>query len=106
MQIQNLSPPNTSDNTLEVTLKKGANGLGFSFIMCGLDPPTPDFGSLVRVKQLFPGQPAQQSGQIQEGDVILAINGQPVKELSYPVFTDLYSISTPILALIHDLDII
>ncbi|XP_028332371.1 tyrosine-protein phosphatase non-receptor type 13 [Gouania willdenowi] len=73
----------TEDNTQEVTLIKNASGLGFSFLMCELDPPTRDFGSLVRIKQLFPGQPAQQSGKIQEGDILLAINGQPVKELSY-----------------------
>eukprot|EP00064_Thunnus_orientalis_P012454 superscaffoldBa00001912_g12489 len=74
----------TNDNTQEVTLTKSANGLGFSFLMCELDPPTRDFGSLIRIKQLFPGQPAQQSGRIQEGDVLLAINGQSLKELSYP----------------------
>lgn len=83
-----LPPPTPSDNTQEVTLTKSANGLGFSFLMCELDPPTRDFGSLVRIKQLFPGQPAQQSGRIQEGDVLLAINGQSLKELSYPVCAD------------------
>ncbi|KAG7226485.1 hypothetical protein INR49_003805 [Caranx melampygus] len=74
----------TDENTQEVTLTKNANGLGFSFLMCELDPPTRDFGSLVQIKQLFPGQPAQQSGRIQEGDVLLAVNGQSLKELSYP----------------------
>ncbi len=77
-----------SENTQEVILTKSANGLGFSFLMCELDPPTRDFGSLVRIKQLFPGQPAQQSGMIQEGDVLLAINGQSLKELSYIVRAD------------------
>ncbi|KAK9530146.1 hypothetical protein VZT92_011670 [Zoarces viviparus] len=71
----------TADNTQEVTLTKSANGLGFSFLMCELDPPTRDFGSLVRIKQLFPGQPAQQSGRMLEGDVLLAINGQSLKQL-------------------------
>lgn len=71
-----------------MTLTKSANGLGFSFVMCELDPPIRDFGSLVRIKQLFDGQPAQQSGRIQEGDVLLAINGQSIKELSYPVCAD------------------
>ncbi|MED6261890.1 hypothetical protein ATANTOWER_011477, partial [Ataeniobius toweri] len=75
----------TDENILEVTLTKDVNGLGFSFLMCELDPPTKDFSSLVRIKQLFPGQPAEQSGRIQEGDVLLAINGQSLKELSYPV---------------------
>uniref|UniRef100_A0A669B6A2 PDZ domain-containing protein n=1 Tax=Oreochromis niloticus TaxID=8128 RepID=A0A669B6A2_ORENI len=77
-----------TDNTKEVTLIKNENGLGFSFLMCELDPPTRDFGSLVRIKQLFPGQPAEQSGRIQEGDVLLAINGQSLKDLSYPVCAD------------------
>ncbi|XP_077359927.1 FERM and PDZ domain-containing protein 2 isoform X1 [Festucalex cinctus] len=75
----------TDENTQEVTLTKTANGLGFSFIMCELDPPIPDFGNLIRIKQLFPDQPAQLSGRINEGDVLLAINGQSLKELSYPV---------------------
>ncbi|XP_039991737.1 FERM and PDZ domain-containing protein 2 [Xiphias gladius] len=85
----------TDDNTQEVTLTKSANGLGFSFLMCELDPPTRDFGSLVRIKQLFPGQPAQQSGRIQEGDVLLAINGQSLKELSYPKVLRLFKTSPP-----------
>ncbi|XP_076615290.1 FERM and PDZ domain-containing protein 2 isoform X2 [Chaetodon auriga] len=85
----------TDDNTQEVTLTKSANGLGFSFLMCELDPPTRDFGSLVRIKQLFPGQPAQQSGRIQEGDVLLAINGQSLKELSYPKVLKLFKTSPP-----------
>ncbi|KAM9837391.1 FERM and PDZ domain-containing protein 2 [Aulostomus maculatus] len=81
------------DNTQEVTLTKSATGLGFSFLMCELDPPTRDFGSLIRIKQLFPGQPAQQSGRIQEGDVLLAINGQSLKELSYPKVLKLFKTS-------------
>uniref|UniRef100_A0A3P8WYU3 PDZ domain-containing protein n=1 Tax=Cynoglossus semilaevis TaxID=244447 RepID=A0A3P8WYU3_CYNSE len=71
--------------TQEVMLTKSSKGLGFSFIMCELDPPTREFGSMVRIKQLFPGQPAEQSGRIQEGDVLLALNGQSLKELSYSV---------------------
>lgn len=73
------------ENTQEVTLTKSANGLGFSFVMCELDPPIPDLGNLIRIKQLFPGQPAQMSGRINEGDVLLAIDGHSLKELSYPV---------------------
>lgn len=74
-----------SENTQEVTLTKSGDGFGFSFLMCELDPPRRDFGTLVRIKKLFPGQPAQQSGRILEGDVLLAINGQPLKKLTYPV---------------------
>ncbi|XP_029933905.1 FERM and PDZ domain-containing protein 2 [Myripristis murdjan] len=85
----------TDDNTLEVTLRKSTNGFGFSFIVCELDPPSRDYGSLVRVKQLFPDQPAQQSGRIQEGDVILAINGQPLRELPYTKVLHLFKKSPP-----------
>ncbi|KAM4715638.1 FERM and PDZ domain-containing protein 2 isoform 2-T2 [Anableps anableps] len=83
----------TDENIKEVTLTKDVNGLGFSFLMCELDPPTKDFSSLVRIKQLFPGQPAEQSGRIQEGDVLLAINGQSIKELSYPKVLKLFKTS-------------
>ncbi|XP_036403195.1 tyrosine-protein phosphatase non-receptor type 13 [Megalops cyprinoides] len=72
----------SDDNTLEVMLKKNLNGLGFSFMIAELDAP-PDFGSIVRIKRLFPGQPADESGLIQQGDIILAVNGIPVKGLSY-----------------------
>ncbi|XP_072312586.1 FERM and PDZ domain-containing protein 2 [Eucyclogobius newberryi] len=82
------------DNTQEVTLTKSAVGLGFSFLMCELDPPREDFNSLVRIKEVFPGQPAQQSGQIQEGDVLLAINGQSLKELTYPKVLKLFKTSS------------
>ncbi|KAG7514141.1 FERM and PDZ domain-containing protein 2 [Solea senegalensis] len=85
----------TDENTQEVTLTKNASGLGFSFLMCEVDPPTREFSSLVRIKELFPGQPAQQSGRIQEGDVLLAINGQSLKELSYPKVLKLFKNSPP-----------
>ncbi|KAM8889567.1 FERM and PDZ domain-containing protein 2 isoform 2-T4 [Synchiropus picturatus] len=83
----------SSENTHVVTLTKSNNGLGFSFLMCELDPPTSDFGSLIRIKELFPGEPAILSGRIQEGDVLLAINGQSLKELSYPKVLKLFKTS-------------
>ncbi|CAM4705987.1 unnamed protein product [Leuciscus chuanchicus] len=70
------------ENIQEVKLKKILNGLGFSFFISELDTSL-DCGSIVRIRTLFPGQPAEESGQIQEGDVILSINGQPLKGLSY-----------------------
>ncbi|XP_024913875.1 FERM and PDZ domain-containing protein 2 [Cynoglossus semilaevis] len=85
----------TDDKTQEVMLTKSSKGLGFSFIMCELDPPTREFGSMVRIKQLFPGQPAEQSGRIQEGDVLLALNGQSLKELSYSKVLKLFKTSPP-----------
>ncbi|XP_061564678.1 tyrosine-protein phosphatase non-receptor type 13 isoform X2 [Cololabis saira] len=85
----------TDENTQQVMLTKSANGLGFSFLMCELDPPRRDFGSLIRIKELFPGQPAEQSGKIREGDVLLAVNGQSLKALSYPKVIKLFKTSPP-----------
>ncbi|XP_028822935.1 tyrosine-protein phosphatase non-receptor type 13 isoform X2 [Denticeps clupeoides] len=72
----------SDDNILEVTLKKRLNGLGFSFLFAEIDTSL-DSGILVRIKTLFPGQPAEECGLIQEGDVILAVNEEPLKGLSY-----------------------
>ncbi|KAF4106978.1 hypothetical protein G5714_012968 [Onychostoma macrolepis] len=68
----------SDDNIQEVTLKKRLNGLGFSFFITELDTSL-DSGSIVRIRTLFPGQPADESGKIREGDVILSINGEPLK---------------------------
>ncbi|XP_032868851.1 FERM and PDZ domain-containing protein 2 isoform X1 [Amblyraja radiata] len=71
----------TDDNTFEVKMKKNSGGLGFSFLQCAsADDPR---GGLVRIKRLFPGQPAEETGQMEVGDVILAVNGAAVKGLSY-----------------------
>ncbi|XP_042623027.1 FERM and PDZ domain-containing protein 2 isoform X2 [Cyprinus carpio] len=70
------------DNIQEVTLKKRLNGLGFSFFITELDTSLGS-GSIVRIRTLFPGQPAEESRKIREGDVILSINGEPLKGLSY-----------------------
>uniref|UniRef100_A0A803WGM5 Tyrosine-protein phosphatase non-receptor type 13 n=1 Tax=Ficedula albicollis TaxID=59894 RepID=A0A803WGM5_FICAL len=72
----------TAENTFEVKLLKNSSGLGFSF--CREDNLTPEqLGStIVRVKKLFPGQPAAESGQIEIGDVILKVNGASLKGLT------------------------
>uniref|UniRef100_A0A3Q1JCM9 PDZ domain-containing protein n=1 Tax=Anabas testudineus TaxID=64144 RepID=A0A3Q1JCM9_ANATE len=72
----------TDENTHEVVLKKSLSGLGFSFSISQLHSG-PDRGSVVRIKRLFPGQPALESGLLREGDVILSVNKEPVKDLSY-----------------------
>ncbi|XP_076022160.1 tyrosine-protein phosphatase non-receptor type 13 [Genypterus blacodes] len=72
----------TDENTYAVVLKKNLSGLGFSFHISQLDSRT-DHGSVVRIKRLFPGQPALESGLLHVGDVILSINKEPVKDLSY-----------------------
>ncbi|KAJ8014061.1 hypothetical protein DPEC_G00036340 [Dallia pectoralis] len=73
----------TDENTLEVRLKKSPCGLGFSFYISELNSGFDQGSSVVRIKTLFQGQPAQESGQIIEGDVLLAVNGQQVTGLSY-----------------------
>uniref|UniRef100_A0A6J0US88 Tyrosine-protein phosphatase non-receptor type 13 n=1 Tax=Pogona vitticeps TaxID=103695 RepID=A0A6J0US88_9SAUR len=72
----------TDDNTFEVKLVKNSSGLGFSF--CREDSVSPEQpgASIVRVKKLFPGQPAAESGQIEVGDIILKVNGSSLKGLS------------------------
>ncbi|XP_013873970.1 tyrosine-protein phosphatase non-receptor type 13 isoform X1 [Austrofundulus limnaeus] len=72
----------TNENTHEVVLRKSSSGLGFSFYISQLCSGA-DRGTVVRIKRLFPGQPAQESGLLREGDVILSVNKEPVKDLSY-----------------------
>ncbi|NWU95498.1 FRPD2 protein, partial [Upupa epops] len=40
-------------------------------------------GAIVRIKRLFPGQPAEENGKIKVGDIILAVNGKPIQGLRY-----------------------
>ncbi|NWW48234.1 FRPD2 protein, partial [Pedionomus torquatus] len=40
-------------------------------------------GAIVRIKRLFPGQPAEENGEIEAGDIILAVNGKPTQGLLY-----------------------
>uniref|UniRef100_A0A8C6T047 PDZ domain-containing protein n=1 Tax=Neogobius melanostomus TaxID=47308 RepID=A0A8C6T047_9GOBI len=72
----------TDENTHEVILKKSLTGLGFSFYITQMNSGM-DRGSLVRIKRLFPGQPALESGLLREGDVILAVN----KENYFSIFS-------------------
>eukprot|EP00070_Physeter_catodon_P007282 XP_007115740.2 tyrosine-protein phosphatase non-receptor type 13 isoform X9 [Physeter catodon] len=72
----------TEENTFEVKLFKNSSGLGFSFSREDNLIPEQMNISIVRVKKLFPGQPAAESGQIAVGDVILKVNGACLKGLS------------------------
>lgn len=75
-----------------MVLRKSLSGLGFSFYISQLHSG-PDRGSVVRIKRLFPGQPAQESGLLREGDIILTVNKEPLKNLPYQVeFICLYQI--------------
>nr|XP_010592377.1 tyrosine-protein phosphatase non-receptor type 13 isoform X8 [Loxodonta africana] len=72
----------TEENTFEVKLFKNSSGLGFSFSREDNLVPEQMNTSTVRVKKLFPGQPAAESGKIDVGDVILKVNGVSLKGLS------------------------
>uniref|UniRef100_A0A7N8XN27 Protein tyrosine phosphatase non-receptor type 13 n=1 Tax=Mastacembelus armatus TaxID=205130 RepID=A0A7N8XN27_9TELE len=70
------------DNMFEVCLLKNTSGLGFSFSREENIPGEPPGSSMVRVKKLFPGQPAAESDRINVGDVILQVNQTHLKGLS------------------------
>ncbi|KAM9841573.1 tyrosine-protein phosphatase non-receptor type 13 [Aulostomus maculatus] len=72
----------TKENVFEVCLLKNTSGLGFSFSREENIPDEPPGSSMVRVKKLFPGQPASESGRINVGDVILRVNQTSLKGLS------------------------
>ncbi|XP_056146193.1 tyrosine-protein phosphatase non-receptor type 13 isoform X1 [Lampris incognitus] len=72
----------TDDNVFSVSLLKNSSGLGFSFSREENIPDEPPGSSMVRVKKLFPGQPAAESGCINVGDVILRVNQTSLKGLS------------------------
>uniref|UniRef100_A0A5F8HJJ6 PDZ domain-containing protein n=1 Tax=Monodelphis domestica TaxID=13616 RepID=A0A5F8HJJ6_MONDO len=73
----------TDDNTFEVTLTKNSSGLGFSFLQMARESSDHLRSYVVRIKRLFPGQPAEENGEIAVGDIILAVNGKPTQGLSY-----------------------
>ncbi len=81
-----------ADNILEVMLQKSLSSLGFSFIISELGP---DEGSMVHIKSLSSGQPAGDCGLLKEGDIILAVSGEPVRGLSYEVKDILFIFHTP-----------
>ncbi|KAK5852166.1 hypothetical protein PBY51_023658 [Eleginops maclovinus] len=72
----------TEENVFEVLLLKNTSGLGFSFSREEHIPEETPGSSMVRVKKLFPGQPAAESGRINVGDIIMRVNQTPLKGLS------------------------
>ncbi|XP_027450357.1 FERM and PDZ domain-containing protein 2 [Zalophus californianus] len=73
----------TDGPKFEVTLKKNASGLGFSFVQMEKESCSHLKNDLVRIKRLFPGQPAEENGAIAVGDIILAVNGRPTEGLVF-----------------------
>ncbi|XP_012258812.3 uncharacterized protein LOC105687602 isoform X2 [Athalia rosae] len=68
-------PAITPESTFRVTLQKSSRGLGLSVSGGGTAGP-------VRVKRLFPQQPAALSNKLQPGDILLAANGLPLTGLT------------------------
>jgi hypothetical protein len=65
-----------ADTTTEVSLLKGSRGLGLS-VTGGVDSGE-QWPGLIRIKRLFLHQPTWQSGQLRQGDILLAANGVPL----------------------------
>uniref|UniRef100_A0A669QKQ1 PDZ domain-containing protein n=1 Tax=Phasianus colchicus TaxID=9054 RepID=A0A669QKQ1_PHACC len=70
-------------NTFEVKLTKNSGGLGFSVLQMEEEGYEYLGGAIVRIKRLFPGQPAEENGEIEVGDIILAVNGKSLQGLLY-----------------------
>lgn len=62
-----------TETTFAVSLAKGSRGLGLS-VTGGIDSGG-SWPGLIRVKRLFPHQPAAVSGVLNVGDLILEANG-------------------------------
>ncbi|XP_004681102.1 PREDICTED: FERM and PDZ domain-containing protein 2 [Condylura cristata] len=73
----------TDGPKFEVKLRKNASGLGFSFVQMERESCGHLKNHLVRIKKLFPGQPAEENGAIAAGDIILAVNGRPTEGLVF-----------------------
>ncbi|KAK6629940.1 hypothetical protein RUM43_003761 [Polyplax serrata] len=70
----------SKENTFEAKLAKGSRGLGLS-VTGGIDTADEHPG-LIRIKRIFPHQPAWECGILELGDVILEVNGTPLTGLS------------------------
>lgn len=88
--------PEFSDfsNTFEVEIKRNSLGLGFS-ICGGPEAPAP-WTNLIRVKKIFPLQPAWESGRLRVGDILLRVCGVPLTGLNLLAALDILR-STPCL---------
>ena len=72
MSALSVASGSPSQTTFEVDIKRNSLGLGFS-IMGGPEAPHP-YTNLIRIKKVFPLQPAWECGQLRPGDVILKVD--------------------------------
>jgi len=92
----NLLLPDFSDltNTFEVEIKRNSLGLGFS-ISGGTEAPSP-WTNLIRVKKIFPLQPAWETSKLRVGDIILRVSGIPLTSLTLRQALDILRTSPPL----------
>lgn len=92
----NLLLPDFSDltNTFEVEIKRNSLGLGFS-ISGGPEAPSP-WANLIRVKKIFPLQPAWETSKLRVGDIILRVSGIPLTSLNLRQALDILRTSPPV----------
>ncbi|XP_047513173.1 uncharacterized protein LOC125055023 isoform X2 [Pieris napi] len=72
-ELRAIYPFITDDNSFTVVVEKDGRGLGMS--VCG-------GGGLVRIRRLYPPQPAWRTGQLAPKDLLLSANGVPLAGLS------------------------
>ncbi|XP_038214446.1 uncharacterized protein LOC119834197 isoform X2 [Zerene cesonia] len=72
-ELRAIYPFITDENTFTVVVEKDGRGLGMS--VCG-------GGGLVRIRRLYPPQPAWRTGQLAPRDLLLSANGVPLAGLS------------------------
>lgn len=88
--------PDFSDvtNTFEVTIKRNSLGLGFS-IQGGPEAGAP-WTNLIRIKKVFPLQPAWETGKLKIGDILLKASGIPLSSLTLRQALDILRSSPPV----------
>lgn len=80
LELHSCYPFITPESTFSVSLAKGSRGLGLS-VTGGIDSGG-SWPGLIRVKRLFPHQPAAACGCLNVGDLILEANGVPLTGLT------------------------
>ncbi|KAL8601183.1 hypothetical protein ACOMHN_002990 [Nucella lapillus] len=82
-QAQSMSHGPPVSPTQTISLHKGWKGRGLGFTLVGgVDRKSRDQTG-IRVKKIFPDGAVAEDGRLQEGDEILAVNGQGVTELTH-----------------------
>jgi len=91
-----LSLPNFSDltNTFEVEIQRNSLGLGFS--ICGGPDAAPPWTHLIRIKKVFPLQPAWETSKLRVGDILLKVSGIPLTGLHLRQALDILRTSPPV----------